>query len=72
MRVVCIEVAIEIGQLRSAVQEELGRAVWVAMVARLTFNPLLIGLANQYVSNALAVWFFIERLPGPPEDEPHG
>lgn len=67
MRVVCIEVAIETGPLRSAVQEELGRAVWVAMVARLTFDSLLIGLANKYVSNALTVWFLIESLLESPD-----
>jgi hypothetical protein len=68
MRVVCIEVAIETGALRAAVMEELARALWVAMIARLTFDARLIAVANQYVSNALTVWFRIESLLESPDD----
>ena len=71
MRVVFKEVAIETGPLRSAALEELGRAVWVAMVSRLTSDSRLIGVANQYVSDALAVWFLIESLLDSPDDELH-
>jgi len=69
MRVVYIEVAIEASLLRSAVLEELGRAVWIAMVARLTFDSRVIGVANQYVAKVLTVWFLFESLLDSPEDE---
>lgn len=67
MQAVYIEMVIETRLLRTSVMEELGRAVWVAMPARLTFDSRLIGLANQYVANAPTVWFLIDGLLGSPE-----
>jgi hypothetical protein len=69
MRVVCIDVVIKIKLFRTAVLEELGRALWVAMVARLTFDARVIAVSNQHVAEALTVWFLIESLLDSPDDE---
>jgi hypothetical protein len=72
MPVICIDVVIKVGLIRDSVLEELGRAMWVAMVARLTFDSRLISVANQHVAEALTVFFLLEDLLGWPGDDSHG
>jgi hypothetical protein len=69
MRVVCIDVVIESGGLHAAALEDLGRAVWLAMVARLTGDARWIAVVNQHLVEALVYALFIEELFGPPGAE---
>jgi hypothetical protein len=68
MQVICVDVIIRIEVYRATALERLGRAVWVAMVARLTFDARLIAVVDQRLAAALRDWFFIESLFGPPEN----
>ena len=71
MRVVCLDVVIGIEVYRATAVKGWRRALWVAMVFRLTLDARLIALANQRLAAALADWFFVERLFGLPENESH-
>jgi len=68
MRVICIDVVVAIEVYRAKALEGLERAVWVAMVARLTFEARLTAVADQRLAAALRDWLFIESLFGPPEN----
>jgi hypothetical protein len=70
MRVICVDVIIRIEVYCATALERLERAVWVAIVARLTFDARLIAVADQRLA-ALRDWFFIESLFGPPENGSH-
>lgn len=67
MWIVCLEIVTGIEIYRDAALEEIGRSVWVAMVARLTFDMRVIAVANQHLAEALAVWRHLESLSGSPE-----
>lgn len=71
MRVICVDVIIGIEVYRATALERLGRALWVAIVARLTFDARLIAVADQRLVAALRDWLFIESLFGPPENGPY-
>jgi hypothetical protein len=67
MRVVCIDVVIPGAALRAATLEDLGRAVWLAMAARLTGDARWAAVANHHLEETLAYAIFVEGLLGSPE-----
>jgi hypothetical protein len=69
MLVVCIDVVIESGALRTPALDDLGRAVWLAMAARLTGDVRWIAVVNQHLIETLAYALLIEGLLGSPEAE---
>lgn len=71
MRVGCLDVVIESEALRTAALEELGRAVWLAMVARLTGDARWVAVANHHLGEMLAYALFVEGLLGSPETGSH-
>jgi hypothetical protein len=71
MRIVCIDVVIEVEIYRTSALHELRRALRVATVAHLTLDARLVTVANRRLAAAAANWLFIERSFGSPKNEPH-
>jgi hypothetical protein len=71
MRIVCIDVVIGIEFYRAAALARLCRALWAAMVARLTLDARLIGAAYERLAAALLRWLLVERLFGQSQNESH-
>ena len=71
MRIICIDVVIGIEVYRAAALARLCRALWAAMVARLTLDARLISAAYDRLATALLGWLLVERLFGRPQNESH-
>ena len=69
MRIVCIDIVIEVEIYRASALRELGQALRVATVARLTLDARLITVVNRRLAAAVANWLFIERSLGSPKNE---
>jgi hypothetical protein len=63
MRIVCIDI------VRASALRELGQALRVATVTRLTLDARLITVGNRRLAAAVANWLFIERSLGSPKNE---
>jgi hypothetical protein len=65
MPIIHIDVVIGIEIYRATAPDEVRRAMWLMMVARLTCDAQVISTANRHLIAELASWAFTERLFGP-------
>lgn len=65
MPIIRIDVVIGIEVYRTTTPDEVRRAIWLAMVARLTCDARIISTANRRLIAELASWAFTEHLFGP-------
>lgn len=69
MPIINIDVVIGIEIYRATTPDEVRRAMWLAMVARLTCDVQVISIANRRLIATLASWAFTERLFGPSRNQ---